>query len=347
VLSPLVSLECEKRAIRDFHVALVSEAKGNAHFTFPNGRPTPDLKKGGQKDSELSEHPKIMIQEMIPQETAITTPMDKMQWNLPQTKSFVPNETFSRVVEPDIHIRPSLSIIPSNKSSPPIFGPNFQDIQNIKNMILTLQIDLQDERTKRECLEEKVRKFEANLTRKSHETPEHKWHLSDMRVSNEVIPQDQSFLPAQNTINDVDEKIGEFRSDFDLRLHSLERSLLEIRSILAKSPLGSFKSYNKSSSEAGLSEDKDYNTFLYKKLERGVFPPQISLKNAITKSLGELLQKPKSEKTEIEALMDQYYLENLPPAFLPPPATENEDCAPRTELQFHPIPIREPLRKIP
>jgi hypothetical protein len=292
VLSPLVSLECEKRAIRDFHVALVCEAKGKEHFTFPNGRPTPDLKKGDQKDSKIIELPKIIIPEIIPEETATTTPMGKMQWNLPQTKSFLPNESHFGMVRPEIHIRPSLSIIPSNKSSPPIFEPNFQDFQNIKNMILTLQIDLQDERTKRECLEEKFRKFEGNLTRKSHETPERKWHLSEMRVSNEDILQDQSFLPARNTINDVDEKNGEFRSDFDLRLRRLEQSLLEIRSILAKSPLGYFKSYNKSSSEAGLSEDKDYNTFLYKKLERGVFPPQISLKNAITKSLGELLHKP-------------------------------------------------------
>ena len=39
-------------------------------------------------------------------------------------------------------------------------------------MILTLQLDLQEERSKRESLEEKVRKFEANLTRQSHETPE-------------------------------------------------------------------------------------------------------------------------------------------------------------------------------
>jgi hypothetical protein len=149
-----------------------------------------------------------------------------------------------------------------------------------------------------------------------------------MQGLNEEFSHDQSFLPALNTINDVDEKIGDLRSDFDLRLRSLEQSLLEIRSILAKSPLGSFKSYNKSLLQAGPSNEKDYNTFLYKKLERGVFPPQISLKNAIMKSLDELLHKPWSEKTEIEAIMDQYYLENLPPAFLRPPDIKNEDRAP-------------------
>jgi hypothetical protein len=292
VLSPLVSLESEKTAVRDFHVAVVSKAEGEAHLPVPNDRSTPDMKKGGRKDSKFSEHPKIMIPEMSPQDTATTTPMDKMGWILPPTKSFVSNVSSFGMVSPEIHIRPPLSIIPSNTSSPPIIGPNFYELQNMKKMILTLQIELQDERSKRECLEEKFRKFEGNLTRKSHKTPDRKWHLSDMRCLNEETPQDQSLSPAQNTINDFDKKIGDLRSDFDLRLISLEQSLLEIRSILAKSPLGSFKSNIKSSLQAGPSNDKDYNTFLYKKLERGVFPSQISLKNAITKSVDELMHKP-------------------------------------------------------
>ncbi len=206
-------------------------------------------------------------------------------------------------------------------------------------MILTLQIDLQDECTKRECLEEKVRKFEGNLTRKSHQTPERKWHMSEMRMPNEDIPQHQSFLPARNTINDGDEKIADLRSDFNLRLQTLEQSILEIRSILAKSPNGSFKSNNKSLLQAGPSNDKDYNTFLYKKLERGVFPSQISLKNAIKKSVDELMHKPLSEKTEIESIMDQYYLDNLPPALLQLVDKENEDRKPEES--------REHLQKTP
>jgi hypothetical protein len=76
------------------------------------------------------------------------------------------------------------------------------------------------------------------------------------------------------------------------------------------------KAERKTSFEAGPSNDKDYDRFLYKKLERGVFPRQITLENAITKSVNELLHKPWSEKTEIEAIMDRYYLENLPPALL-------------------------------
>jgi hypothetical protein len=43
------------------------------------------------------------------------------------------------------------------------------------------------------------------------------------------------------------------------------------------------------------------------------------------KSLDELLHKPWSEKTEIEVTMDQYYLDNLPPALLQPPDMENKD----------------------
>ena len=213
-------------------------------------------------------------------------------------------------------------------------------------MILTLQLDFQEERTKREFLEEKLRQFEGNLTQKSNETPVRKWSLSDMRVPNEEIPQNQSFLPAPNTIKDVDQKIAELRSDFDLRLRSLDMSLLEIRSILAKNPVGCFKGGKKSISEAGPSKDKDYNRFLYKKLERGIFPRQISLKNTIMESVNELLHKPWSEKTEIEAVMDQYYLDNLPPAFLQPDDIENKDRAPGTKVQLQPIMKRKTPRKI-
>jgi hypothetical protein len=82
------------------------------------------------------------------------------------------------------------------------------------------------------------------------------------------------------------------RSDFDLRLRKLESSLLEIRSILANNPVGCLKSDEESLLKAGSSKDKDYNRFLYKKLERGIFPRQISLKKAVMKSVGELLTKP-------------------------------------------------------
>jgi hypothetical protein len=205
-----------------------------------------------------------------------------------------------------------------DESPSQIVGSNTQELQIIKNMIVNLQLDLQEERCKRECLEEKMRKFECNPTLQTPKTPERKWNLSDMRAMGEEAPQDQPPLPALNTPKEVDWKIGDLRSEFDRRLRSLDQSLLEIRSILANNLVGCSKSDEKSSMEAGPSKDKDYNRFLYKKLERGVFPRQVSLKNAIMKSVDELLDKPWSEKTEIEAIMDQYYLENLPPAFLRP-----------------------------
>ncbi len=131
-----------------------------------------------------------------------------------------------------------------------------------------------------------------------------------------------------DTIKDVDEKIGDLRSEFDLRLRSIDQSFLEIRSTLANNPVSCLKGETKTSCEARPSNDKDYNRYLYKKLERGVFPKQMTLENAITKSVNELLHKPWSEKTEIEAIMDRYYLENLPQALLQPGGIENEDCAP-------------------
>ena len=200
-------------------------------------------------------------------------------------------------------------------------------------MVLTLQSDLQEERYKRECLEDKMREFERYPARQSHEMSERKWCLSDIQGMNEEIPQNQSFSPAQITITDVDQKIGELRYDFDLRLVSLEQSLLEIRSILANDPAGGRKAGKKKSLGPSPSEDKDYNRFLYKKLERGVFPRQISLKNAIMKSVNELLHKPLLEKTEIEVIMDQYYLDNLPRALLWSGDKENEDHAPENKEQ--------------
>ncbi len=76
-------------------------------------------------------------------------------------------------------------------------------------MILTLQLDLQEERTKRECLEEKVRNLERNPTWQSEEIQERKYRRSEMRDLNEEIPKSKSYLPAPNTIKGVDEKIGE------------------------------------------------------------------------------------------------------------------------------------------
>ena len=216
----------------------------------------------------------------------------------------------------------------------------------MKSMILTLQLDFQEERCKRECLEEKVRKLEGDLTRKSNKTPERKWRLSDMRVLDEEIPESKPRPVAPNTIKGVNKIIEELRSEFDFRLVSLDQSLLDIRSIQANHSAGGQEDDRKVSLGPVPSENKDYNRFLYKKLERGIFPRQMSLKNAITKSVDELLHKPRAEKTEIEAIMDQYYLDNLPPAFLQPDDIENEDHTPMNKLTCKPISNRDTRRKI-
>ena len=176
-----------------------------------------------------------------------------------------------------------------------------------------------------------MRKFEGNSTRQSHEMSERKWRLSEMPGMSEEIPQNQFLLPVPNTIKGVDEKIEELRSEFDWRLRSLDQSLLEIRSILANNLYDGSKGDKKSLLGAGPSKGKDYNRLLYKKLERGIFPREISLKGAIMKSVDELLDKPWSEKTEIETIMDQYYLDNLPVALLRSGGIENEDRAPETK----------------
>jgi hypothetical protein len=167
-----------------------------------------------------------------------------------------------------------------------------------------------------------------------------------MRIQNEEIPENRPFSPSPIASQGFDFIIEELRSEFDLRLRSLDQSLLEILSTLANNPVGTLKGDKRMPLEPRPSEDKDYNRFLYKKLERGVFPRQISLKNAITKSVDELLQKPWAEKTEIEAMMDQYYLDNLPPAFLRPGDTEIEDNAPMTKKPIISSSNLEPRRKI-
>jgi hypothetical protein len=301
-------MESEKKAVRDFHGPGKSMAEGEVLLPLPNDRPKPDMLEGDPNNSEFSKHRKIEIPESNPCNTEFIISPHKMPQIPPLRKGFVSNESPSHTVE-----------------------PNTQEIQNIKNMILSLQLDLQEERCKREILEEKVRKFGSNLTRQSQEMPERKLCLSEIRDLDEEIPQNKSCLPALNTIKGVDEKIGELRSDLDLRLQNLDKSLIEIRSILANNPVGGPKGDKKSLLEAGPSKDKDYNRLLYKKLERGIFPRQISLKDAIIKSVDELMHKPWSEKTEIEAIMDQYYLDNLPPSFLRPDEIENENRTPGTK----------------
>jgi hypothetical protein len=269
---------------------------------------------GGPKNSKFIQNGEIEISESNSEQSERSTHINKMPQMSPLVKSVLPNEIFY-----------------------PIDGPNTQELQNVKNMILTLQLDLQEERTKREHLEEKVRNFERNLTWQSQEIPQRKYRPSEMRDLNEEISKSQIFSPSLNSTQGVDQKIAELRTDFDLRLRSLDQSLVEIRSILTSNLIGGPKGDRKMSLGVSPSEDKDYNKFLYKKLERGVFPPHISLKSAIKKSVDELVHKPWAEKTEIEALMDQYYLDSLPQGFLPADDIENDienaDRRPVTQVE--------------
>jgi hypothetical protein len=269
------------------------------------------------------------------------------RWNLPAPKSRFSDKSPTPIAQTDIHFRPRASSLGLGESPLDTVGPDTQELQNIRKMILSLQLDLQEERCKRECLEEKVNKFGLNPTRKSQKsqkskkTPERNWELNDKGVPNEEIPQIMSFLPAENTVLGVDEEIGDLRSDFELRMRKLEHSLLEIRSILANNPVACLKSDEEILLKAGPSKDNDYNRFMYKKLERGIFPRQISLEKVISKSVGELLTKPRTEKTEIEAIMDQYYLDNLPPAFLRLYDIADEDPTPGTKGDVNSISNRD------
>ena len=72
-------------------------------------------------------------------------------------------ESPPKIVRPGTYNSPLRSSIVLDESPSQIVGPNTHDFQEIKNMIVNLQLDLQEERSKRECLEEKMRKFEGDL----------------------------------------------------------------------------------------------------------------------------------------------------------------------------------------
>jgi transcriptional regulator of met regulon len=61
MLSSLVSMESEKRAIQDFNIAVNSEAKGQAFLPLPTGRPIMNMTEGGLNDLEFRQHRKTEI----------------------------------------------------------------------------------------------------------------------------------------------------------------------------------------------------------------------------------------------------------------------------------------------
>jgi hypothetical protein len=74
VLSPLVSMECEKRAVRDFHGPVNPDAKGEAFLRLPIDKPRPNIVEGGPNISEFNPHQKIQIPAPNPWSTTETTP---------------------------------------------------------------------------------------------------------------------------------------------------------------------------------------------------------------------------------------------------------------------------------
>jgi hypothetical protein len=108
-----------------------------------------------------------------------------------------------------------------------------QNIETITKMVLGLQVDLQFERTRREILEEKVQKLENNSTSPSKKRPENNsgqtrnsietdWNQSEINELNGLDSQ-KIFKGVDNQImiKSIHEKMGEFRSEFDYKLRSL------------------------------------------------------------------------------------------------------------------------------
>jgi hypothetical protein len=307
-------MESEKRAVRDFEGPKKSGSKKTSSvpfFPMPSGTENSKLDPLNYFFPKSNENQKIEIPEPN-----------------------IPGSELEITAEKDRKIPPTTKPIASDKTPVGIVEPNTEELQTIKNMILILQLELQEERSKREILEEKIKKFEVNLAQPTHGRRDSEWHtseipgqdsVSDNAGPNSDMSRNHNLLRPLYTIKSVDDKIGDLSSEFDMKFRNFDKSLSEMRSILANN-LGCGLKLGKKI-EAGPCEHTDYNRFVYKKLERGIFPRQISLKSLLVKSLGELLNKPWSEKTEIESSLDQYYLDNLPPAFLEQDERENEDQA--------------------
>jgi hypothetical protein len=112
VLSPLVSIESEKMAVRDFHYAVKSGAKSQAFLPLPIGRPSPNTDAVDTNNSEFTVHREIEIKESKTKLKADKSPMKKTPWILPLPKSGVPDQKPFSMVPQNIHIEaPRTSIV--------------------------------------------------------------------------------------------------------------------------------------------------------------------------------------------------------------------------------------------
>ena len=362
LLSPLVTIESEKREVRGSDVPVKFNPDGRRLFSFGSEDAEQDMNVPDEEEPKanggrlslfafggLEQDMNVAGDENLnfDQQRLPKTPSDE----LPKTPSDEPdshklqNQLFGqKVVQVTPRVFPiagNYEPFPQSISHAGNAESDSQKIEIISKMVLSLQIDLQSERSRREILEEKVKKLENNSTKPSTKKPEDNFPMpsrgsieTDWVDSQKILnglgsPEMITRFDSPERIKGIDEKMKEFRSEYDLKLRSLNQNLSEMQSVLAKKS-GQGPGENKrsligvSGEVTQQSEGKDYNRFLYRKLERGGFPRQISLQNAMKISLKELLHKPQSEKTEIETLMDQYYLENLPPTFLRSVEMEHE-----------------------
>jgi hypothetical protein len=66
-------MECEKRAVRDFHGAVKSEGNREELFAVPTDRPTPNMVGRDTNDLEMSHHLRIEI----PETNLFSVPIDR------------------------------------------------------------------------------------------------------------------------------------------------------------------------------------------------------------------------------------------------------------------------------
>jgi hypothetical protein len=77
VLSPLVSIESEKRAVQDFHLAVKSGAKSQAFLPLPINRLSPNTDAVDTNNPDFTQHRKMEIKESNQKYTADTTSIKK------------------------------------------------------------------------------------------------------------------------------------------------------------------------------------------------------------------------------------------------------------------------------
>jgi hypothetical protein len=152
-------MESEKKAVRDFEgpkKRKSQDAKSGALFPSIPGIEKSKSDSGYHLSKNFHQDQKIEIPEpnLLESQVEITS---ENRTNIPATA------------------KP----IASDKTPVGTIEPNTQELQNIKNMILSLQLELQEERSKREILEEKMRKLEGHLAPTSLVRLDGELHLSD------------------------------------------------------------------------------------------------------------------------------------------------------------------------